>query len=145
MNFFFEDKENLATKRAEVIKQEFISVEHKCRSLEKELKSISKELIKGKEARDKGLAEREEALHERDLALSKTDEAVEDRNGAIRARGGVIFDFRVRSLTRSVTKPYSRTAQHRLEIVIKERDHAINNRTSLEHFRDELVEQLKEG
>ncbi|OAL29215.1 hypothetical protein AYO20_09268 [Fonsecaea nubica] len=165
MSVLFTEKETLATELAitrmqfkevssklEVIKQKFISIEHKCGSLETELRSIKEELIKAKEARDKAIAERKEAIHERDLAVQRMDEAIEDRNGAIRARDSAIFDYQSAKteLVRDQTllKDYQlnlETLQYRFEIVIKERDYAVHSQSSLEHFRDELVEQLKEA
>ncbi|KIX97150.1 uncharacterized protein Z520_07264 [Fonsecaea multimorphosa CBS 102226] len=165
MTVLFKEKETLATELAlsrmkfkdvssklEVIKQKFISIEHKCSSLDTELKSVREELIKAKEARDKALAERKEAIHERDVAMQRMDEAIEDRNGAIRARDGAIFDYqsaktdlvRDQALLKDCQLNLE-TLQSRFEIVIKERDYAMNNQSSLEHFRDELVEQFKEA
>ncbi|KIW35594.1 uncharacterized protein PV07_02281 [Cladophialophora immunda] len=165
MAVLFTEKETLATELAltrmqfkevssklEVIKQKFISIEHKCNTLETELKSVREELIKAKDARDKAIAERKEAIHERDVAVQCMDEAIEDRNGAIRARDSAIFDYqsaktelvRDQALLKDCQLNLE-TLQYRFEIVIKERDHAVHNQSSLEHFRDELVEQFKEA
>ncbi|OAP59632.1 hypothetical protein AYL99_06930 [Fonsecaea erecta] len=165
MTVLFKEKEHLATELAitrmnfkevssklEAIKQKFISIEHRCGTLETELKSVREELVKAKEARDKALAERKEAIHERDVAMQRMDEAIEDRNGAIRARDSAIFDYqsaktdlvRDQALLKDCQLNLE-SLQSRFEIVIKERDYAILNQTSLEHYRDELVEQFKEA
>ncbi|KIW90257.1 uncharacterized protein Z519_08901 [Cladophialophora bantiana CBS 173.52] len=165
MAVLFAEKETLATELAitrmkfkevssklEVVKQKFISIEHKCTALETELKSVREELIKAKEARDKAITERKDAIHERDIAVQRMDEAIEDRNGAIRARDGAIFDYQSAKTElirdQAMLKDCQlnlETLQKRFEIVIRERDYAVHNQSSLEHYRDELVEQFKEA
>ncbi|OAP53949.1 hypothetical protein AYL99_11829 [Fonsecaea erecta] len=165
MTVVFKKKEHLATdvtiprmdfkevsSKLGVIKQKFISIEHKGGSLQTELKSLREELIQAKEARDKALTELKQAGPERDVAMQHTDDAIGDRKGAVGARDSTIFDHQCANngLVRDQTllkkcQLNLKSLQGRCKIVINECDDAITNQTSPEHDRDELVEQSMEA